>query len=90
MATKPVMAHRFLNYMLDDKVAYNNFVGYVGYQPPLLSIDPNLIFQKGLVPKQLSTAIITRDAYANGNAYMGLTAKGDQLWTSSWASVRNG
>jgi len=89
-ATKPVMAHRFLNYMLDPKVAYQNFVGYVGYQPPITSIDPNALFTKGIIPKQLSNAVITRDAYANGNAYMGLTAKGDQLWTSSWASVRNG
>jgi hypothetical protein len=65
-------------------------VGYVGYQPPITSIDPNALFTKGIIPKQLSNAVITRDAYANGNAYMGLTAKGDQLWTSSWASVRNG
>ena len=36
---KPVMAHRFLNYMLDPKVALENFVGYVGYQPPITKID---------------------------------------------------
>src|SRR4051812_9396609 len=34
-ATKPVIAHRFLNFLLEPKVAYANFVGYVGYQPPL-------------------------------------------------------
>ena len=34
-----MIAHRFLNYLLDPKVAYENFVGYVGYQPPLTAID---------------------------------------------------
>ena len=38
-AAKPVIAHRFLNYMLDNKVAYENFAGYVGYQPPITAID---------------------------------------------------
>ena len=38
-ATKPVIAHRFLNYLLDNKVAYDNFAGYVGYQPPITAIS---------------------------------------------------
>ena len=46
-ATKPVIAHRFLNYMLDDKVAYENFAGYVGYQPPLNSIDADQAVRRG-------------------------------------------
>ncbi len=89
-ATKPVIAHRFLNYMLDDKVAYENFSGFVGYQPPLNSIDANRLFDEGIVPKSLSQAIVTREAYANGNAYLTLSAKGLQLWDRSWASFRNG
>jgi spermidine/putrescine-binding protein len=31
---KPVLAHLFLNYMLDNGVAYSNFVNFNGYQPP--------------------------------------------------------
>jgi spermidine/putrescine transport system substrate-binding protein len=89
-ATKPVIAHRFLNYMLDDKVAYENFSGYVGYQPPLNSIDANRLFTEEIVPKSLSEAVVTREAYANGNAYLTLSASGLQLWDRSWASFRNG
>jgi spermidine/putrescine transport system substrate-binding protein len=89
-ATKPVIAHRFLNYMLDDKVAYENFTGYVGYQPPLNSIDTNKLFDEGILPKTLSRAVVTREAYANGNAYLTLSAKGLQLWDRGWASFRNG
>jgi spermidine/putrescine transport system substrate-binding protein len=89
-AQKPVLAHTFMNYLLDDKVAWENFVGYVGYQPPITSIDPNEIITKGIVPKELSTAVITREAYANGNAYLALTAKGDQTWDAAWQGFRNG
>ena len=38
-ATKPVIAHRFLNYILDNKVSYDHFTGYVGYQTPITAID---------------------------------------------------
>ena len=89
-ATKPVIAHRFLNYMLDDKVAYENFVGYVGYQPPNNAIDATKLFDEGIMPRSLSKAVVTREAYANGNAYLTLSAKGLQLWDHTWASFRNG
>ena len=89
-ATKPVIAHRFLNYIMDPQVAYENFAGYVGYQPPQNTISPTVLFERGIVPKTLSQAVITRDAYANGNAYLALTAKGDQLWDKSWSQFRNG
>ena len=47
------IAHRFLNYMLDNKVGYENFAGYVGYQPPLTAIDAQKLFDDGIVPKTL-------------------------------------
>ena len=33
-AKSPVLAHQFLNFMLDEKNAYDNFVNFVGYTPP--------------------------------------------------------
>jgi spermidine/putrescine transport system substrate-binding protein len=89
-ATKPVIAHRFLNYLLDDDVAYENFSGFVGYQPPLNSIDANRLFDEEIVPKSLSRAVVTREAFSSGNAYLTLSAKGQQLWDRNWASFRNG
>jgi spermidine/putrescine transport system substrate-binding protein len=89
-AAKPVIAHRFLNYLLDNKVAYDNFAGYVGYQPPITAIGSDVLLKRGIVPPSLSQTIVTREAYANGNAYLALTAQGDQLWDKSWAEFRNG
>jgi spermidine/putrescine transport system substrate-binding protein len=89
-ASKPVLAHRFLNYLLDTKVAYANFAGFVGYQPPQNAIDAAGLFDKGLLPKSLRQAVVTREAYANGNAYLTLSSTGQQLWDRTWASFRNG
>jgi spermidine/putrescine transport system substrate-binding protein len=89
-AHKPVLAHKLLNYLLEPKVAYDNFVGYVGYQPPINAIDVNKLFADGLVPETLRTAVVTRDAYANGNAYLTLSTKGQELWDRTWARFRNG
>jgi spermidine/putrescine transport system substrate-binding protein len=89
-ATKPVIAHRFLNYLLEPKVAYDNFVGYVGYQPPITAIDPGKLIEDGIIPPSLRDSIVTRDAYANGNAYLTLTSEGEREWDRTWARFRTG
>ncbi len=89
-ATKPVLAHTFLNYMLDKKVALENFTGFTGYQPPINGIDAALLLDQGLIPKGLQTALVTRDAYANGNAYLTLTPAGQRLWDDGWVRFQAG
>jgi spermidine/putrescine transport system substrate-binding protein len=89
-ASKPALAHRFLDYILDAKVAYANFAGYVGYQPPQNTIDPTALLDGGIVPESLRQAVVTREAYASGNAYLTMTAAGDQRWSRAWAGFRSG
>jgi spermidine/putrescine transport system substrate-binding protein len=89
-AEKPVIAHRFLNFLLDNDVAYNNFVGYVGYQPPITAIDADKLFADEVLPKNLANTVVRHEDYANGNAYLTLSATGQRLWDRSWATFRNG
>jgi spermidine/putrescine transport system substrate-binding protein len=89
-AEKPVLAHRFMNYLLDPKVALENFVGYVGYQPPITKIDADALFEQQVLPENLRNCIVTREDYANGNAYLALTADGRRLWDQNWDAFRNG
>ena len=53
-AKNPALAHRFIDFMLDEKIAYENFVNYVGYTPPQKNIDAELLIKKGLIPKSLT------------------------------------
>ena len=75
-AQKPVMAHRFLNFMLDDKIALENFVDYVGYQPPIKSINADALVEDEVIPPNLANVLVTPEAYANANAYLALTGRG--------------
>jgi spermidine/putrescine transport system substrate-binding protein len=89
-APKPVMAHRFMNFMLDPEVALNNFIGYVGYQPPITKIDADALFDQELLPEGLRNTVVRREDYASGNAYLSLTADGRRLWDQNWAEFRSG
>jgi spermidine/putrescine transport system substrate-binding protein len=87
---KPIIAHRFLNYMMEPQVAYDNFVNYVGYQPPQKSLNAAKLFDEGILPKSLSNAVVTQEAYAAGNGYLTLTAEGEQAWEKAWSKFRAG
>jgi spermidine/putrescine transport system substrate-binding protein len=89
-SAKPVIAHRFLNYMLDEQAAYDNFTGYTGYQPPISSIDPESLIADEIIPETLRECVVTRDAYANGNAFLTLTAPGEREWDRVWNEFRSG
>jgi len=89
-AQKPVMAHKFLNYLLDTDVALENFVGYVGYQPPLLGINAEKLVADETIPPNLANTLVTREAFANSNAYLALTVEGQRLWDRGWQEFRAG
>jgi len=59
-ARNPVLAHHFLNFMLDEQNAYDNFVQFVGYQPPLVSIHPDRLVADEVVPPNLKSAVCGR------------------------------
>ena len=48
-AERPVLAHTFLNYLLDKTHAIENY-GWLGYQPPQNDFDPDSVVADGYVP----------------------------------------
>jgi spermidine/putrescine transport system substrate-binding protein len=85
----PVLAHMFLNFMMSDKYAMKNF-GWLGYQPPLSSLDPHALVKDGWVPAPLETAIITEDDFSLGQAPIQLTPAEDAAWLDAWSRVKSG
>jgi spermidine/putrescine transport system substrate-binding protein len=88
-AEKPVLAHLFLNYLLDNDVAMENF-GYTGYQPALTVATPELLVSDGYVPENLASAVITPEHYRDGFQELQLSAAGEALWLDEWAKFRAG
>jgi len=88
---KPVLAHLFLNYLLDNDASYGNFVNFVGYQPPLNSITPEKLVSDNVIPKNLSNIVLTpEDLGPDSLQIMSLTPKGQSLWQSAYAKFVSG
>jgi spermidine/putrescine transport system substrate-binding protein len=88
-AENPVLAHLFLNFMLSEKYGMKNF-GWLGYQPPLKTLDPDTLVKDGWVPEPLATAIIVEDDYEFGQSPVQLTPAEDRAWLDAWSAVQAG
>ncbi len=88
---KPVLAHLWLNYVLDKDVAYSNFTGFTGYQPPQVSITADSLIQNKVLPENLRTAIFDSSAFGPDSLQeMTLTPKGQALWQKAYARFNSG
>jgi spermidine/putrescine transport system substrate-binding protein len=89
-AKNPRLAHEFINFFLDDKVGTDNFVNWNGYQPPFVSIDPATLVDKGVVPENLSSAVVTEDMFKTDITPIELTPECDQMWLDAWTEITAG
>lgn len=88
-AKSPVLAHLFLNHILDYKQALLN-MQYTGYQQPQIHEDPSHLISEGLVnPAQASCIAYDKD-FKNGYLPGGLTTAGNDLWQNTWSTVQAG
>jgi spermidine/putrescine transport system substrate-binding protein len=88
---KPVLSHLWLNYILDNGVAYENFVDFNGYQPPINEIDPASLVSDGIVPEHLAHSVLTNDDLGPESLQYGtLTAAGQQLWQNGYSDFLAG
>ncbi len=87
---KPVLGHAFLNFLLDEKNAYDNFVQFNGYTPPQNKIDADSLIKQGLIPKTLAPAVLQPDQYANNQELLALSVQGTTLWQNAWSKFKAG
>jgi len=88
---KPVLSHLFLNYLLDNGVAYSNFVDFNGYQPPLNEIQPQELVAKGLIPETLANTILTADDIGRTSIQeCALTNAGQASWQNGFSQFESG
>jgi spermidine/putrescine transport system substrate-binding protein len=88
-ASNPVLAHLFINYLMDENVALNN-ISYNGYMQPINGITPEKLVQEQILPRSLmSTAVIPQD-FRRGLGELQLPADADALWQQAWLVVSEG
>ena len=89
-AKNPRLAHEFINFFLDEKIGYENFVNWNGYQPPFTSIDPSKLIDDGVVPENLEAAVVTEDMFKQDLTPYELTPTVDQMWLDAWTEIKAG
>jgi spermidine/putrescine transport system substrate-binding protein len=85
----PVLAHLFINHMLDPAVARENFSA-IGYQPPQNSITPDSLVQEQFIPENLRTAIVKPEWFDVGYRLLELDAANDAAWHNVWQTFKAG
>jgi spermidine/putrescine transport system substrate-binding protein len=85
----PVLAHKFIDYILDTDVALKN-QSYVGYQPALSTITVDKLLANGTIPESLKDSLVTPVKYASGQRLVSLSPDADALWLNVWATFTAG
>jgi spermidine/putrescine transport system substrate-binding protein len=89
-AESPVLAHLFLDFFLDETVAYENFVNFNGYIPPQNGIDGETLVAEGVIPESLGPAVVRPDQFLANQQLLQLTVEGERLWDQAWSQFRAG
>jgi spermidine/putrescine transport system substrate-binding protein len=88
-AKNPVLAHLFMDYMLDQQNALEN-ISFNGYMQPLTAITPQLLVKEGILPKNLMSTVVLPSYFRNGVSELELPAAADSLWQQAWLNVSHG
>jgi spermidine/putrescine transport system substrate-binding protein len=89
-AKNPVLAHQFINFLLDETNAYDNFVNFTGYTPPQKNLDAATLLKRGLIPKSLEQAVVRPDQFAANQELLQLSVTGQRLWDDAWSKFKAG
>jgi spermidine/putrescine transport system substrate-binding protein len=88
-AESPVLAHMFLNFMLDNDNALHNF-SWTGYQPPITAINTETLVADEYVPEYLDTAVVREEDFEIGQVPLQLPPEAEQMWKQAWATAQAG
>jgi spermidine/putrescine transport system substrate-binding protein len=88
-AKNPVLAHLFIDHLLDKANAEANF-GFVGYQPAIEGLGAQELIDAGLVPETLRSCVLSNEQIAAGLRYLPQTIEVETLWNDAWAKFRAG
>jgi spermidine/putrescine transport system substrate-binding protein len=87
-AKNPVLAHLWLNHVLDTQQVFDNF-SFTYYQQPINAMTPEVLVQKQLILPTLKSTLIQRDQFDNGYVEGPLSQSAQVRWQNTWAAVKS-
>jgi spermidine/putrescine transport system substrate-binding protein len=88
-ASNPVLAHLFLNYLLDLPVVLEN-ISWNGYMQPLNGVTPQVLVKEEIIPPSLTSTVVRQSDFKRGLYELQLPVDADALWQQAWLVVSNG
>ena len=88
-AAKPVLAHLFINDLLDSEIALRNF-GWNGYQPPLTKLSAPYLIDQGFIPENLMNAVVVPKDFDSGLTFYEVSPSTEALWRTNWSEFKAG
>lgn len=85
----PVLAHLWLNYMLDLKNAQAN-AAFTGYQTPHNAIKPDQMVSDGIIPQNLASVVVLPQYFDVGYRELELSPSTDAAWHTVWQEFKAG
>jgi spermidine/putrescine transport system substrate-binding protein len=89
-ASSPALAHRFVNFMLDERNAFENFTQQNGYTPPQNAIDAESLIRRGLIPRTLTDAVNRPEQFQFNQQLLQLSVTGERAWDKAWSKFKAG
>ncbi len=86
-AENPVLAHLYINYLLDNAVAEKNF-SWLGYLPAISQLDGDYLVAQGYVPEQLHNCVPTEKDLISGLEFHRLDEAGKAKYAAAWSALQ--
>jgi len=86
----PVLAHLFIDFVLDARNAVTNYTTYSGYQAPMTSINPDELVGNKVVPEHLASTIVTEEQFGAGYRELELAPDVSAMWESAYQEIQAG
>jgi spermidine/putrescine transport system substrate-binding protein len=87
-ARSPVLAHSFINFMLEVPNAIANARG-TGFTQPLTWVKPSRLVSHGVLPASLISTVVLENDFYRGLKELQLPIGADALWQQAWHTVVN-
>ncbi|HVC24779.1 MAG TPA: spermidine/putrescine ABC transporter substrate-binding protein [Acidimicrobiales bacterium] len=87
--SNPVLAHLFLDYMLDLPNVLEN-ISYNGYMQPLTAVTPERLVKEKILPPSLVSTAVLPSYFRRGVSELQLPATADAAWQQAWLQVSQG
>ncbi len=85
----PVLAHTFINDLLDNEIAEENF-SWNGYQPPIKKLSADYLIAEGYIPDNLLSAVVVPEDFVSELQFFERSPATENMWLSAFQSFQSG